>query len=112
MAERTRLLARVTLALAAFLGCLMMAASDDVPRESTAAVIDVLPTQLIAQPPGANWLSYNGDFTGRRFSSLSQINPANVGQLAGAMGIPFQQFQPAGGDAGGRERRHVRDFGE
>ena len=63
------------------LGCLIVAAWDDAPRESTAAVIDVLPTQLNAQPPGANWLSYNGDFTGRRFSSLSQINPANVGQL-------------------------------
>ena len=51
------------------------------PKESRAAVIDVLPAELIASPPGANWLSYNGDFTGRRFSSLSQINPANVGQL-------------------------------
>ena len=81
MAERTRLLARVTLVLAAFLGCLMIAAADDVSKESTAAVIDVLPAQLIAQPPGANWLSYNGDFTGRRFSSLSQIKPTNVGQL-------------------------------
>jgi alcohol dehydrogenase (cytochrome c) len=81
MAERTRLLARVTLALAAFLGCLMMLAADDVAKGSTSAVIDVLPSQLNAQPPGANWLSYNGDFTGRRFSSLSQINPANVAQL-------------------------------
>lgn len=79
MAERTRLLARVTLVLAAFLGCLMVAA-DDVPKGS-AAVIDVLPAELNAQPPGADWLSYNGDFTGRRFSSLSQINPTNVGQL-------------------------------
>ena len=70
MAERTRLLARVTLALAAFLGCLMMLAADDVAKGSTSAVIDVLPSQLNAQPPGANWLSYNGDFTGRRFSSL------------------------------------------
>ena len=81
MAERTRLLATATLALTAFLGCLMMMAADDVSKESTAAVIDVLPTQLNAQPPGVNWLSYNGDFTGRRFSSLSEINPANVGQL-------------------------------
>jgi alcohol dehydrogenase (cytochrome c) len=81
MVERTRLFARVTLALAALVGCLMMMAADDVSRESTAAVIDVLPTQLIAQPPGANWLSYNGDFTGRRFSSLSQIKPENVAQL-------------------------------
>ncbi len=35
----------------------------------------------MTSPPGANWLSYNGDFTGRRFSNLSQINPANVAQL-------------------------------
>src|SRR6478752_1508077 len=81
MAERTRLFARVVLVLAASLGCLVMMAADDVSRESTAAAIDVLPTQLIAQPPGANWLSYNGDFTGRRFSSLSQIKPENVAQL-------------------------------
>ncbi len=81
MAEKTPLLARATLVFAAFLGCLMVGAADDVSQESTAAVIDVLPAQLIAQPPGANWLSYNGDFTGRRFSSLSQINPTNVAQL-------------------------------
>ena len=85
MAERTRLLATVTLALAAFLGCLIVMAADDVPRESTAAVIDGPPTQPNAEPPGVNWLSYNGDFTGRRFSSLSQINPANVGQLRATM---------------------------
>ena len=84
MVERTRLFARVTLVLAALVGCLMMMAADDVSRESTAAVIDVLPTQLIAQPPGANWLSYNGDFTGRRFSSLSQIKPENVASVKAA----------------------------
>jgi alcohol dehydrogenase (cytochrome c) len=32
-------------------------------------------------PPGANWPSYNGDYSGRRFSALSQINSANVAQL-------------------------------
>ena len=47
----------------------------------TSSVIEVLPAQLIAQPPGANWLSYNGDFSGRRYSSLSQINRHNVEQL-------------------------------
>jgi len=36
---------------------------------------------LAAQPAGANWLSYNGDYTGRRFSSLEQINAKSVGQL-------------------------------
>ena len=64
-----------------FLGLTMLAASDDLPRESGAAVLDVSSTELMTSPPGANWLSYNGDFTGRRFSSLSQINPANVAQL-------------------------------
>ena len=35
----------------------------------------------MAQPPGTNWLSYNGDFSGRRYSSLSQITAANVAGL-------------------------------
>ena len=29
----------------------------------------------------ANWASYNGDYTGRRFTSLREITAANVGQL-------------------------------
>ena len=33
------------------------------------------------QPPAANWISYNGDYSGRRYSSLDQINSANVAQL-------------------------------
>jgi alcohol dehydrogenase (cytochrome c) len=28
-----------------------------------------------------NWLSYNGDYTGRRYSSLTEITPANVAQI-------------------------------
>ncbi len=39
------------------------------------------PSALAADPPAANWLSYNGDYTGRRYTSLTQINPANVAQL-------------------------------
>jgi alcohol dehydrogenase (cytochrome c) len=81
MALRTRLSGKMILALAAGLSCAMMAASGDLPKQSVKAVIDVLPAELIASPPGANWLSYNGDFTGRRFSSLNQINATNVGQL-------------------------------
>ena len=37
--------------------------------------------ELVAQPAGSNWLSYNGDFSGRRYSRLSQINRGNVGEL-------------------------------
>jgi alcohol dehydrogenase (cytochrome c) len=49
--------------------------------DSSSAPIDVHPSQLTAGTLGANWLSYNGDFSGRRYSSLSQINLRNVGQL-------------------------------
>ena len=30
----------------------------------------------------SRWLTYSGDYTGQRFSPLTQITPANVGQLA------------------------------
>lgn len=48
---------------------------------SLSVTIDVAPDRLLAQPVGKNWLSYNGDYTGRRYSSLDQINTDNVGQL-------------------------------
>jgi alcohol dehydrogenase (cytochrome c) len=39
---------------------------------------------LLARPVGANWTSYNGDYTGRRYSSLNQINLSNVARLGAA----------------------------
>ena len=45
------------------------------------AVIDVRAEDLLARPPAANWVSYHGDYSGRRYSGLSQINAANVAQL-------------------------------
>ncbi|MDE3180475.1 MAG: PQQ-dependent dehydrogenase, methanol/ethanol family [Acidobacteriota bacterium] len=44
-------------------------------------MIDVRSAGLLAQPPGSNWLSYNGDYTGRRYSGLKEINTANVRHL-------------------------------
>lgn len=49
-----------------------------------AAVVDVSQADLNVAPPGANWPSYNGDYTGRRFSKLDQITPENVAQLRAA----------------------------
>jgi alcohol dehydrogenase (cytochrome c) len=37
--------------------------------------------RLKAKPPAENWLSYNGDYSGRRYSGLSQITPENVARL-------------------------------
>ncbi len=39
---------------------------------------------LLVQPVGANWTSYNGDYSGRRYSSLDEITTANVSQLRAA----------------------------
>ena len=37
--------------------------------------------QDMLAPMGGNWLSYNGDYSGRRYSPLSQINVRNADQL-------------------------------
>jgi alcohol dehydrogenase (cytochrome c) len=51
-------------------------------KKSISAFIDVdADDDLTAKPSGANWLTYNGDYTGRRFSGLDQITPQNVDQL-------------------------------
>jgi alcohol dehydrogenase (cytochrome c) len=60
-------------------------ADAQVPELSSISVkVDVQAAQLAAQPVGTNWLSYNGDYTGRRYSALSQINVNNVGNLRAA----------------------------
>ena len=49
--------------------------------QASSARIDVRPADLLVKPPAANWVSYNGDYTGRRYSNLAEINTANVNQL-------------------------------
>lgn len=45
--------------------------------------INVQTKDLLA-PQAGNWLSYNGDYSGRRYSPLMQINLSNVDQLRAA----------------------------
>ena len=58
-------------------------ASVSAPNDSpvASAAIDVRTQDLLVQPPAANWVSYNGDYSGRRYSALSEINPSNLEQL-------------------------------
>jgi len=35
----------------------------------------------LVKPPAGTWPTYNGDYSGRRYSNLKQINAANVGSL-------------------------------
>jgi alcohol dehydrogenase (cytochrome c) len=72
---------RTALNMCVVFTCLIASANDASPGTPISAVIDVRNEDLLAQPPAANWISYNGDYSGRRYSSLSQINSANVGQL-------------------------------
>jgi len=48
---------------------------------NVAATVDLRMQDLLAQPVANNWVSYNGDYSGQRFSRLDQITTHNVGQL-------------------------------
>jgi len=48
------------------------------------ADVNVEARDLLAQPVAENWTSYNGDYSGRRYSSLREINAGNVAQLRAA----------------------------
>jgi alcohol dehydrogenase (cytochrome c) len=67
------------LALAVFLFWLPAAGQQG--QAPVVADVNVSADDLLTQPPGANWTSYNGDYTGRRHSSLHEITPKNVPQL-------------------------------
>lgn len=70
-----------TLLLTVLLGALLCPLAASQSSSEISAVIDVQPADLRAQPVAANWISYNGDYTGRRYSSLGQIHTGNVGHL-------------------------------
>jgi alcohol dehydrogenase (cytochrome c) len=78
---RSRSKALISLLLAAALGPL---ARGQQRQPTIAAVPDVSDEDLLTQPVGANWPSYNGDYTGRRYSNLQEINAANVGHVRAA----------------------------
>jgi alcohol dehydrogenase (cytochrome c) len=53
-------------------------------QAGASSALDVNADDLVKTPVAENWPSYNGDYSGRRFSSLNQINKTNVGQLRAA----------------------------
>ncbi|HSC44246.1 MAG TPA: PQQ-binding-like beta-propeller repeat protein, partial [Candidatus Acidoferrum sp.] len=68
------------LPLIAALSPAIVSAQDGHPTSITTS-INVRSEHLLAHPVSTNWLSYNGDYTGRRYSSLNEITAANVAQL-------------------------------
>src|SRR5438445_1736890 len=51
---------------------------------TSGSALQVTAEDLLTTPVGQNWPSYNGDYTGRRYSSLREINRANIAQLRAA----------------------------
>ena len=62
-------------------GCLLLPAAWSNGDAPVTVCIDVGASDLLTKPVGANWPSYNGDYTGRRYTSLAQITTRNVNQL-------------------------------
>jgi len=59
------------------------AVSKAVPNfDGCIGIIDVKQSDLLQRRITDNWVSYNGDYSGRRYSSLTQITPENAGHLA------------------------------
>src|SRR6202163_181462 len=79
-ARRRNMPSRHVLRILAFLSfCLTPLAAQQANHSEIA--VDVKTEDLNVQPVSTNWLSYNGDYTGQRFSNLDQINQTNVSQL-------------------------------
>jgi alcohol dehydrogenase (cytochrome c) len=63
-------------AFAAFLPARMHAAADGTPAPAQ----ELDPSEIL-KPPTNDWPTFNGDYTGRRYSTLAQINRQNIGSL-------------------------------
>jgi alcohol dehydrogenase (cytochrome c) len=62
-------------------GLVLWGATQSTTDNPISVSINVRPSDLLVQPTAGNWPSYNGDYSGRRYSGLTQINPKNVDQL-------------------------------
>ena len=77
---------RTAVNICVVLTCLIALANENSPAPISTAV-DVRAEDLLVQPPASNWISYNGDYSGRRYSSLAEINSTNVAQLKAWRGL-------------------------
>lgn len=68
-----------SLIITAWLGVALAAAQEG--QDPISVNVDFLPERLLVAPPFEDWPSYNGDYSGRRYSALDQINPDNVHRL-------------------------------
>lgn len=60
---------------------------------SAALLAQSVSSSMLLNPPENSWPSYHGDYSGRRYSNLTQITPKNVGNLS--LAWAFQTGQSA-----------------
>lgn len=70
------------------------AKSSVAASDNTTGLIDVKQADLAQKQITDNWVSYNGDYTGRRYSALTQVTPANVSRLAAKWVFHTQEAGP------------------
>ena len=61
------------------------------PTSANPGLFDIKQSDLLQKPVKENWVSYNGDYTGRRYSALTAITPANAGRLQAKWVFHFSQ---------------------
>ena len=71
---------KITVATLALFALFKLLAAGQQGQAPVVADVNVTADDL-GKPSGANWNSYNGDYTGRRYSGLREINAANVAHL-------------------------------
>src|SRR5690348_10538075 len=57
----------------------------------TCVIAQGLDPAALLKPPADTWPSFNGDYTGRRYSPLSQIDSTNIGSLTMAWAFQTRQ---------------------
>ena len=67
-----------------------------------------LDPSVLSHPPVDSWPTYNGDYSGRRFSTLTKINDQNVKSLS----LAWMYQLPRNGAAPGRPPCRHSDFAE
>src|SRR5437764_1081699 len=74
---------RVAGTLAALIAAVvMLAAGPRLPQGGSRAIAVSFEPDKIGKPPFQDWPTFNGDYSGARFSSLTQIESGNVSRLA------------------------------
>jgi len=73
------------------------AAKASTAADNSTGLIDVKQSDLLQKQVTDNWVNYNGDYSGRRYSAMSQITPVNVSHLAPKWVFHTQEAGPLEG---------------